>query len=221
MDSHAVHTAQQAQQLLRSHLEAIRSDPFLQSAWIILIYEKNTGYESGHHWKIVQEYQPSYAVYHRVVDADKAVDTQDQDPGINTTFELKNYYARALSTALSTSRIYFYFDWKSANPWQRPYEERKAIAKKNFLGQLSNCRLKLPSMDPSKAQLGATIPKITWSGKIGPEGKIIQGQNDDLVMAFAQCLYWISRIMQFNYPSFPYEKVFAGIGDIDSIKINF
>ena len=85
---------------MRSHLDKLRSDPFLRSAWIILIYEKNTGFEAAHGWKIVEEYQPSYAVYQKVTEIDKAMDTIDQDPGINTGITLKNEYARILTDAL-------------------------------------------------------------------------------------------------------------------------
>jgi len=213
-----MHTAEKAEQLLRSHFEAIRQDPFLKQAYLIVIYEKNTGYESGHHWKIVEEYKPSHVVFQKNVDADKAIDTADQDPGIDSNFFLKNQYARVIGEALRKRIIYFYCNWVCANPWTKPYSTRRALAKKNLLSQLANCRLKLPAMDPARAQLGAATPRITWSGKIGPDGKPVHGQNDDLAMSLGQCLYWINRIYQMNYPGFPYNQIFPNIPNRQTIQ---
>jgi hypothetical protein len=199
-------------------LDKLRSDPFLRDAWIILIYEKNTGFEAAHGWKIVEEYQPSYAVYQKVAEIDKAMDTIDQDPGINTGITLKNEYARILTDALRKRKIYFYVDCVCANPWKRPYESRLESSKTELYRQLTNCRKQLPSMDPSRSHLGATAPKVTWSGKIGHDGKVIHGQNDDLVIALAQCLYWIYRIMQMNYPTIPYHEIFPNIQERNVIR---
>ena len=211
MDSHAVHTAEKVQQLLRSHCAALRRDPFLQKAWLVVVYEKNTGFESGHNWKITDDFQPAYSIFQNKVDSDKARDTADQDPGIDTNFYLKNEYARVLNEALRQSKIYFYRNWVCANPWLRPMDSRKAITKKALIVQLANCRLQLPSMDPSRARVGVTLPKITWSGKIGSNGKEVHGQNDDLVMSAAQCFYWIARVHQMNYPGFPYDTIFPNV----------
>jgi hypothetical protein len=208
MDSHAMHTAEKVQILLRSHIEALRADPFLSRAWLIVIYEKNTGYESGHNWKLVMNYQPAYSIFEKSIEADRAMDTGDQDPGINTTFILKNEYGHSLGTALRKRMIYFYCNWVCSNPWLRPYAKRRAITKQALITQLSNCRVKRPSMDPNRVQLGGTMPRITWSGKIGPDGREVRGQNDDLAMAAAQCMYWINRICQMNYPGFPYDTIF-------------
>jgi len=213
-----VHTVKQTEELLKSHLEKLRSDPFLRDAWIILVYEKNTGYEAGHNWKIVNEYQPAYAVYEKLVEADKAMDTPNQDPGINTTVFLKNEYAGVLSKALMKKKIYFYTDCVCANPWKRPYETRLETSKTELYRQLANCRKQLPSMDPTRAHLGTMAPRVTWSGKIGHDGKVIHGQNDDLVMALAQCVYWIYRIMQMNYPTIPYKEIFPNVQERNIIR---
>ena len=208
MDSHAVNTAEKAQAFLRSHCDALRRDPFLKSAWIIVIYEKNTGFESGHNWKVVADYQPSYALFGKVMSVDKAQDTVDQDPGVDTTYMLKNEYQRVISDSLRSQTSYFYCDWICANPWQKPFAQRRASTKQALVAQLANCRRYLPAMMSDNRQIGATAPRITWSGKIGADGKIVHGQNDDLVMAYGQCLYWINRIHQMNFPGFPYDKIF-------------
>ena len=196
----------------------LRSDPFLEDAYIIIIYEKNTGFEAGHNCKIIEEYQPAYAVYDKVVDTEKAQDTIDEDPGIVTTIGRKNEYARLLSDALRKRKIYFYEGCVCANPWKRPYEARLENSKTDLYRQLSNCRKQLPSMDPTRAHLGTMAPRVTWSGKIGHDGKMIHGQNDDLAMALAQCIYWVYRIMQMDYPTIPYNAIFPNIQERNVIR---
>ena len=175
MDSHAVHRAEDAQALLRSHCDAIRKDAFLKNAWIIVVYEKNTGFESGHNWKVTNDFQPAYSIYGKAVEYSKARDTVDEDPGVTTTFMLKNEYQRVISDSLRNQTIYFYCDWVCANPWQKPFQERRALTKRALLTQLSNCRRQMPFMNAENRQVGAAIPRITWSGKIGPDGKIKSG----------------------------------------------
>jgi hypothetical protein len=217
MDAFATHTFQKKELLLRSHLRALRSNPFFADAWLIIIYEKNTGLSAGHGWSIACEYQPAYAIFQRNMDSDKAMDTDDQDPGIVTSYYLKNEYARVLGEGLRNQNIYFHKDWVCANPFINPLEARRAMVFTEYIKQLSNCRTKRPSMDPNRVQLGANIPRITWSGKIGPDGREVRGQNDDTCFASAQCMYWINRIYQWDFPGFPYHKIFP---NLESRRVN-
>lgn len=70
--------------MLRSHVETIREHPFLKHAWIIFVCERNTAFESAHQWKIISEYNRTYALYQHSQSNSKKKDTPQQNPGIFT-----------------------------------------------------------------------------------------------------------------------------------------
>jgi hypothetical protein len=223
MDAHPTHTAGQAEILIRCHIEGLRKDPFLKDAAIILISEKNTGFESARHWKIVEEYQPAYAMYENQRNLDDVVNTEEEDPGVTTTAHTKNLYARAISDALGKRRIYFYDRMVVGNPWMKPKESRASIIKAKLTTQMSNSRRKLPLMGiehGGSSTLGSHTVTVTWSGKIGPDGKIVPGQNDDLVVIFGLCIHWTNRILRMDLAGFPYKVLFANAQHRDSMRLD-
>ncbi len=176
-----------------------------------MVYERNSSLESGHQWNVLKDYQPSYAIFGKCMPADKALDTRHQDPGIFTTPELKNDYARSINFALEKNKIFFYCGWKCTNP-NLPAATRRATTRTELFTQLRNCRLKTPNMDTTHVGYTSSFT-TTWSGKIGSNGKVILGQNDDLAFAFGQGLYWVQRIHKFDRPfdGFPYDTIFPGM----------
>lgn len=207
MDAHACYTSRQTDDLLRSHLQALKDDPFLASAWIIMVYEKNTGYESGRHYDLVSEYQPMYALYDRVVDVRRAQGSVDEDPGITTTHTLKNRYAREMSDALRYGKIFFYKDLICANPHMVTVGGQKQKIMKEFIRELRQCRVKYTNIDPDKIDLGA-IRALKWDGKMDALGKPIAGQHDDMAVCGAQCVYWMKLVSSGQLYGFPYQEIY-------------
>lgn len=209
MDGKACKNAEDTEKLLRNHLALLRADPFLKEAWIILIYEKGTGHESGHHWKIVNEhqYQPAYAIYDKVVDLEQAKNTIEADPGVRLDNYRKNQYGKTLSDALRYHKIYIY-NWLVVGNLSVPnYDNRISYMKRILCRQLNQCKYKFTDIDPDNVELSNSRTR-TWNGKMNEFGKVVPGQNDDVVMSLAQGLYYATLIERGELPGFPYNKIF-------------
>jgi hypothetical protein len=151
------------------------------------------------------EYKPAYAVFEKAIDMNQAENTPQKDPGMFTTWFLKNEYYESLTYALRYNKIRFYVNWISANPWLKPYNTRKRTMLSMLITQLSNCRKRLGNPGSTS---GINAQKVTWSGKFDSEGKVVVGQNDDLVMTLALLIHTAKKLENGTHPGIPYDQIY-------------
>lgn len=192
-----------SKQLFKSHIDAIRNHPFLQSAWIVSVIERNTGHESGHLSECLSEYSRTYPLYQHALPASKRSDTPRENPGIWTDRTMKGNYAKAIIDSMGEGTLRYMNGFICANPFKT--EERATADTKNEIhAQMARARWVTNSRT-----VDTGVPVASWSGKTGADGKISGGANDDLLVTLGMTMYWMKRILQMNYPSVDYKKLWA------------
>jgi hypothetical protein len=193
-----------AKALFISHIEALRSNPFLRHAWIIVMIERNTGHEAGHLSELLGRYQKVYTLYEKALPDSKRRHTPMEDPGIVTDMYKKGKYAKSLSEALNEGVLRYLSTCICANPFK---DENKALeeTKRELHAQISRARWITNSRSTDMG-----FAKSSWSACTGADGKIAKGVNDDLVITLSMNLYWTNRILSGAQASVDYEMIELG-----------
>lgn len=216
MDSYPTGPAESVDVLLRAHIEELRKDPFLASATIVYIHEKNTGHSAGRNWNdVVRHYNNTYPLREPKKKAGRlatnaagnknqnmAVDFEENDPGVNTTPYSKNGYKDALQFYLKRKLLKIYGKCVTACPY-RPNGKAFNDTYRELLEQIQRARPHFPGHRGGSIQPG----KVSWSAKLAEDGSLSPSLNDDLVVALAMTLYWVRKIYTMRYPGFEYDKI--------------
>ncbi len=78
-------------------------------------------------------------------------------------------------------------------------DEKREATKEKLINQLRKFR----------AYPTAGGRSVTFGGKCGADGKVIEGQNDDLCLAFILCNYLLELFHREKIPFFPYAQVLS------------
>lgn len=198
IDSHPCGNWKNSKALFKSHIEGLRRNPFLQSAWIVSIIERNTGHESGHLSEELDNYVKTYPFYQSAKPARQTRFTERENPGVWTDRFNKGMYAKAISDCLAEKKLRFLKDCVCANPFQTADNALKT-AKKELQSQMSRARW---IANQRTVDTGHSIS--SWSAKSGPDGKLSKGINDDIVVTLGMTMHWKNRIEGGKYPSVDY-----------------
>lgn len=157
------------------HVRRIRADPRYNNALFVVFIEANMSWISADGlWKKMLSFIP--------ITVERADSSGQGRPGVITTDESKEVYARLLTLQLQERRLFLAEDIISAHnaPTGSPSDVAKLL--KTLEDQLSNFR-KVKSV-PKESAFGKV--KETITGKS-------HGRKDDLVMALGILLYWAQK----------------------------
>jgi hypothetical protein len=167
-------------------LSEIRKHPWLKDAFIIYIGERNTGQVSASHGTVIAEmFKGNF-----VRDPDKP------DAGVWTTRERKVEYLDVSRDQIARRGLRFLKDCiviceRTEKPATRFIEMKKELFRQLY-------RIK-----PLASRTGAdyTPAFVSWSGKLGEDGKPSPDLNDDLAFAFFLCMYWMIQDVSGRLPN--------------------
>lgn len=201
-----------------AHLNALSHHPWLNNAWKVFFCERNTGHQSGVLGRIVDKFQPSYNVYQPLGANSRFRSAPSQDihfetscdnsviakgnPGIWTDRRMKENYGVAARRYLATNGVSYLKGCVSANPKKTP-ETSFSETRREFESQLARARpvCSRPSVDTGVS------PRVSWSAKTGPDGKMSEGMNDDLLFTFAMGCHWLPLFIAQEIQGIPYQRL--------------
>lgn len=224
IDSYPVKNSEQELIFFFKHIESIRNNMWLRSAYIILFTERGTGHESGHLADLLKARfdrvacfnQPSAQEERRAMkEIKEGKKTMAQfereynayaitNPGFRTDTVTKNGYRVAARTTLFSESVFWLDGCICANPFMTNLTSKEKFKKtsENLYEQLNRARTfnRRPVNEIS-------VSKCGWSAKCNEEGERQDGYEDDLVVIFAaSCFYW-SKAMVGELCGFPYSEV--------------
>lgn len=180
----------------RSFFVSLRSNPWLSQAWFVFVCERNTGHESGHIANVMLNFDPrSIAV--------KQTDTRDY--GWWTSNDLKIGYAAAARTQLAHRSVMFLDDMVIDNPFlssELSSDDIRVQVKQQFIEELSRVRKIAVRHDNPM-----TLNRMTVSGKVGNNGKVMHGLNDDMFMTFAMAIWFTNMLIEHRLPYIDYHAL--------------
>ena len=150
-------------------IEAIREYPLTREAWIFYVLERNMGHANDHAAKVAHLYRV------------KMVYEQHKEegliPGIYTHGPRKNILRQLFSAELEHDSIRIpeqgivlsQFSTKRKEVWQNMWSQ--------LCEQLMNMR------PDTRNTVENRVSEGSYSGKIGPDGKLVAGRVDDLAMS--------------------------------------
>lgn len=168
MDSHAFHNIASQSEFFKDHIEGIRKHPWTKNAKICFFGERNVGHEIGHMQHLLANYNNTWTYKQKT----------DRDFGIWTDEEAKLSYAFSAQLEFAKGNVYYLENLVCANA-SLDISTRREDTIKEFESQAA--RYKLISSDPKSPHSKA---RLTVSGKVGKNGKLTAGFNDDLFFAF-------------------------------------
>jgi hypothetical protein len=130
---------------------------------------------------------------------EKREGTTDQNPGFWTGEQLKTDFAKALQDALNNQNLMYYVNCVTANPYINA-----DVASKKTKEELHS-QLHRSKYVKNHRTIDIGVPKTSWSGKTGANGKLSAGINDDMVVMLAAGIYWVKRVYLSPrpYPTLP------------------
>ena len=170
----------------------------LKNAWIILIQEKNSNHTANIQDKFVREYMRNVYVLREELGG---------DAGVNTSPARKTLYYTATMLKLRSRAVRIAGDLiVSREPYGVPDRRvQQESMVDEFIAQMKRCKL-----DDKPIPNDQHKKEIKWSGKLGEDGKIQAGQNDDIAFSFSQLSYWSSAFMTEQIKTIDYKKEFGG-----------
>lgn len=174
--------------------DGVFAHPWLSSAATtkILTVELGTGYEAGRFAARFLRRPRAYCIReHR----------SSADYGWRTTKISKNQYTQQLWMKMAEGAIYYLDDMVCANPWLDETSRRERTVKE-FEEQVS----RFQTIHKTSANPFAE-PSVTTSGKVGHDGTIQQGVNDDMAMSVAMNLYITLRVQTRSIPTINYARL--------------
>lgn len=160
--------------LLGSHIVALRHHKWLETTPILFMCECNTGMAADYFVDYILKKKHYINIY-----PVKRESGKEGRYGIWTTADAKERYARSIREYLSTGGVFYMQGMVCANPFLEP-SKRLETTRGEFEKQAARARpVGLEPKTPhGKARMG-------FSAKVGKDGKIVQGFNDDLFFTAA------------------------------------
>jgi hypothetical protein len=179
---------------------ALRRHAWLQNSWFVFVCERNTGRESGHIANCVLRNNIGRTMCVRM--------KEGRDYGVWTSFTMKSGYAAAGRARINDRSVRFMAEHVCTNPFARSSATAKDIrdaSREELFKQLSTVREVATSPVSAFQQ-----QKFSVSGKVGEDGKIVRGQNDDLAMVFMMACYYVSMLLERRIPFLDYNLLERG-----------
>lgn len=168
MDSHNFHDVASQEQLFKDHIEGLKKHVWTRNARICFFGERNVGHEIGHMQHVLANYDNTWTYKQN----------PERDFGIWTDQEAKLSYAFAAQLEFAKGNVYYLENLVCTNAFLAP-ATRTEDTIKEFESQAA--RYKLISSNPKTPHSRASL---AVSGKVGKNGKLNAGFNDDLFFAF-------------------------------------
>lgn len=167
----------------------------------MLTVERNTGRESGRLAKLFLTRPSTYCIKEK---------PGGPDYGWWTGAQSKNEYTQQLWIKMSEGAVYYLDTMVCVNPWQDALHRRETTVKE-FEEQIARFQtVTRPNKNPFQK------PSITTSGKVGHDGTLQQGVDDDMALSFAMNLYITMRIQTRSIQGVDYTKLLGASGRGDA-----
>ena len=166
--------------------------PWLRDSVKVLTVERGTGHESGRLAEAFLRRSNSYAIREK---------RGSEEYGWRTTSHSKNAYAQALWMKMAEGAIAYMRDMVCTNPWQDA-TSRAEKARFELESQIGRFQVVQKEMNDPFSQ-----PRTTISGKVGVDGKLQKGINDDLAVALAMGIYVTMQLIFRRIPTVDYRRV--------------
>lgn len=158
----------------------MRKEKELKDAEVVFIIEKNLGMSAPHYTKKVLQLgniQP--------------ICEEKNVVGVRTDAVSKLSASNVMKRYLHKSQVFFWKKWKCSNPF---FTESKYFktAKEEVLSKLYDQLGKFRYIR-YKGKTTHGRESVSVSGKVGSNGKTIDGQNDDVVIAMSLAFMWGER----------------------------
>lgn len=222
MDAHPVSNTDDRNTLFNQHILGLRSNPWTKDAWLILMAENKTGYESGNCKELLDRLKLRVAAYHKPKSM-KALKPMkgalseeymsykrdaDKSPGFETDEYLKAVALEKMRRVLAHNILYYLDGCVCTNPFlikHRDDTERFISYKEELEDQMKRAKefpANINARDTKRT-------KYTWSAKTNNDGEKQDGYNDDLIVMLAIACYLWPEAMAFkgSLPGFPYDKI--------------
>ena len=176
--------------LLVKLIDEIKNFWFTSGAHIFYILERNVGCENEH-YAILQGRD-------RVTMLSDHCGTYPNDeprPGIVTDAKKKTEYQLLLTYELRCNSIIFVEDMIVLPSPGGTVEATRISMRAQLIEQMKRARRTMPG-----SQLAHANTSVSWSAKIGANGKPGTNFRDDLLLSFVFILYVIKRLRENNWP---------------------
>lgn len=196
MSSHPVEGAQADLEFARAFFDGLRRHPWLAGAWIVFVMERNTGHEAGH---------VSNLLLTRDTRAVAVRQKANKDYGWWTSNDMKIGYAAAGRTRLRTKSVAMLGSMVCTNPFadsEKTDDDLRSDMRAELSQELSRVREVSTRSDNPLATSRTTV-----SGKVGEDGKVMHGQNDDLFITFCMACFFTSMFIEERIPFLDYRKL--------------
>jgi len=145
-------------------IRQLRAHEWLSQSTFYYACERNTGHEAMRHAMALRN---EFNVKH-------ITQNPERGPGLWTDATSKYEYGEYLRGALDRDALFWMRDFACLHG--NTDERRQAIKNKAY-EELGNVQKIIKTSTD-----GWSAPRVGWSGKYGYDGKIVEGQNDDLVV---------------------------------------
>lgn len=179
IDSVATKGHEQIQRLLTAHIEGLRAQEKLKSAWFIFIPESNLGHESDHMAYMLKSYRKVWTI------------SEKSRTGVITTATRKQLYTMETQKYICQESVMLWKNLVVSNPTGVGDVKARAVSdlKKQILA------FKRIIQQP---QRGFSLPRVIYTGKF-------KGGNDDLVICLTMAVYWGIEFITHRVKDAPYD----------------
>jgi len=184
MDSHANKSVPMANAFVESFIRNLRANPWLANTHGLFVPERNTGREGGRLWDIIKQFTGFSALY----------TDNERDPGIWTDNPVKVAYNEAAYDRVSARSVCFMRNFVTTDPVDAK-EDRRKIKAREFVDQMRRVR----PLFLNSTSAGSTS-RLTYSGCVNEEGKLVKGLRDDLWLVFSAICYVIRQLRRGMFP---------------------
>ena len=161
---------------VQSFVRQLRSHPWLDRAVFYYGCERNTGMEAMRHASALRN---EFNVKH-------LMENPERGPGLWTSPTSKYEYGEYLRGALNRRSLLWLNDFICL---QGNTDRRRDEIRQKAYEELNNVQKIVKSSSDDMRP-----PRIGWSGKFGYDGKVVEGQNDDMVIVIGICCREARRI---------------------------
>ena len=203
MDAFKVGTVEQATALLNAHVGTLLEDSRWAHCPIVVVCERNKGWEAGHVANLVRD----KAGQAKVIQIKQTDSLGGEVAGWWTTADEKLRYGTSLMDHLSSRCDVFFADkFFSSYPTSptRTVEELALANKDKLVAQLKRLQCAEPD---TRSAIG--VPRVGLSGCFSNDLRLNTAANDDLAIAFGLALRLLDGIIEKTLPRFPYYALYA------------
>lgn len=190
--AHACRDPDERNDLMIKFLDALETHPWLRFAMRIFLAERNSAMQSGELARIVRKRPRTYCIRQK----------DDRDFGWWTSSKEHGEWAVSLREKMQSGSVFFMKDWIAMDlDGKTNMFEKKEKMHRQLIEQAS--RLK---EEKEKITKPGQIARSHVSGKTDTNGKIVDGQNDDLAVTLAMNTTIAKKlILRIDVPTVPFD----------------